>query len=280
MRITDTKKPEKQLDEEIVRLLAAGQALSALEIQQTLESKKRSFSLKGIYLAFEKLQAEGLLKKYKKKVSLDPLGVAEQFMFWQRAYNNQLSKIEYTMNLEDGEEEKLEFFTIQSYMPHVNEVYLSLIKNAKEKKLYEWVPFVWFHLASQDTEQKFLKLVEATNCQFLRIIGADGWLARLLARHWDARGSLWSFSTSPFHKDMEKFFGVVDDFIVETRITPELRAPLANLYKNITGPDDLDISAITQTVTLPSRIKLTIKRNAKEAAALKKKFHYYFALSV
>ncbi|MCB0323919.1 MAG: hypothetical protein KDD69_10110 [Bdellovibrionales bacterium] len=265
--------PEPQLEERIVQLFAVHPSMSALQIQQRLQTPGGTrYTIQAVYQELRKLLRAGVVLKTGERYSIRLGWMVELLDLSQRMYANYFSDPAARELLpEQGRKRTFYFYDMQSLVRFTTHLGLLLYRHSVDRVIFEYAPHLWYHLAHGRSEEQFVHAVKFADCRYYAVVRGDTYLDRSYQQVFgDVQGELF-FGRAPKGKEFgDDNLYVAGDYVVKVKLPPLIRSAISALFETTRSGTALSIGAASEVFHQRGKISLTISHNAKEAERLRR----------
>jgi hypothetical protein len=262
--------------EEAVLGTLAGNAATGVQLLESARSIKKTLTKQALYVVLRHLLAQEVIVKHGTQYSLSNIWLGKMAEFFARAherYGVRREGVDF-LNLQEGDKISYAFKSpheADRFWGHAFDVLSDTTKDA----IYIYNPHEWFILARQESElHLFNKLKDRKRHLWLTVGNKDP--LDVYAKHFfDGTYLQYHMLDNPLFEKRNYYLNIFGDFIIEAFIDPETAQKVGAFYARVEAFDDTVIPNL-QALVSQGRTKLTISRNTKKAAKLKKTLGQYF----
>lgn len=232
-------------------------------------SKKHNVTIQGVYKALRHLIEDEIVVKHAHTVSLNLVWIRNLGIFSEEiASNYEVSGKPIFPEMEEGDRVSFTFKSLIDLDVYWMHIMTDLFKNTK-KPVFLYTPHQCFLDARSKTESGMFQSFEKEHRQTYVIIGHDTELDKKTAK------SLASKYIQTIAQPMKGFkethhITVVDDYIQETILEPELAEKINEFYNTTKVLTDEKRKILANMFLEKRKIKLTVMRNKAKANKIRK----------
>jgi hypothetical protein len=176
----------------------------------------------------------------------------------------------------EGQKIRLRFNDLQHLDRFWIQIIFLLFEVSKSRQMYVWVPHFWFDLIHYEKDLEAQRAMKIAGNRMHMIIGADTYLDRLPMRYWARDVYSWSYARSPFHLQRNRYYDLIDDYIVTVVLDPVTTLRIGELFTKIKCAADMRNAREFEVICRKARAQMIIERSARKAAQLRRKFEQFF----
>lgn len=260
----------------IKALAQSSQGASALlaDIHRT----RPRFTKQALYVILRRLIKDEVVVKHGAQFSLSSVWIGKMAQFFaevQGRYGIQRERVDF-LNLEDGNKISYAFknpLEADRFWGHAFDVLGARL--AQLEPLYIYNPHEWFFFARAESEQALFTALQKRGQQVWLLCGGATELDREVKRYFDGTVLQYHMLTEVLFGARNYYLNIFGDYIIEAHIDPHVAAEVDTFYEATTSLTP-EVPARLTALLAKGKTKLTISRNARKAAKLKKLFAPYF----
>ncbi|MDD5068516.1 MAG: hypothetical protein PHS53_04620 [Candidatus Pacebacteria bacterium] len=277
--------PTQGLGEKIVDALRTGPFKTG-DLIQYLREKKVKGTIQGIYKSLRVLRKQHIVLMQKKEVVLNQSWLRQMGDFAalaEHAYRHPASDSGHFLQMQDGDRITYEFkdpIQVDIFWNHV--LYVLFDALPKVDRWYAYASHCWFLLGRRKDELALRDYMVNKGICYLFTVGNKTPLDRLVAKDFDRVNSKYHMLEKPLFPKRKNSLGlvlnIVGDYVIEAQYDKHITDRIEQFYKTNTIINPEKTSELQAIVSLPSRIKFTITKDAEKAAKLSRMFekNFYF----
>jgi hypothetical protein len=277
--------PTQGLGEKIVEALRQG-PLKTVDLIEHLRKNKVRSTIQGVYKSLRSLRKQQIVLLHKKEAVLNQSWLQQLQKFTllaEYAYRHPVSDSGHFLQMKDGDRITYEFkdpIQVDIFWNHV--LYVLFDALPKTDRWYAYASHCWFLLGRRKDELALQNYMKARKILYLFTVGNKTPLDRVIRKDFDGINSKYHMLEKPLFAKRKNNLGIVlnivGDYIIEAQYDKHITDSIENFYKtNITASPG-KIAELETIVSLHSRIKFSITRDASKAADLSRMFekNFYF----
>lgn len=270
---------KENLKDHIVSLLQYGPK-EATGLIEAMKKTRPGTTKQGVYDALRVLQAQEVVVKSKKTVSLSApwLTKAERFVAQSLKKTVHDSSGSWPIShLADGESMRYSFKTFWQMNHYDNHVAVALLQllppdvpafyyNQREIFIYK----------TKEGEDELVLDFTKDQRQVCILFGNTSEFDKQVMREHDSPLLQYHFLKKPLIANQQQYFGILGDFVTEYRLDLGLVRAIDRFYKTHNEYNASAVRDLQKIMHLPGRHRFKISRNEKRAKMLRKKIEKYF----
>ncbi|MDP1690060.1 MAG: hypothetical protein Q8L52_02560 [bacterium] len=274
---------EKSIETLICTQLQRGSVDTTTLIAQIREQRPKT-TKQGVYAALRQLRRDEIVVMHAKKASLNVRWLKQMdqfFLIAEQYYVEGDFGRDNFLNLKDGERISYFFSTPTETDQFWGHALLILAESAasNDEPVYLYNPHEWFLLARSESEREYISIITRRR-RFLLTAGAKTPLDRAVANEFDGDMSQYHMLDAPLFTKNNYYLNIIGDFFIEVWLDPHIAAHIEEVYREAEKVDEDIKIKLAEIVACKGRSKLTISRNIKRAAKLKKMLGKNFYIPV
>jgi len=266
--------PKQNLEERIVQILARMGQTTASGLSETISNEGRAYSRQGIYKELRKLQETGVVVKHGKFYSLSLIWILNLTDLADSMFESFVGEEVSLDHLPAaGKKVSWQFSRLSKLDNLAIHLMLLLFQNTESKEMFQWLPHPWFELIHHEKELQLEQALKVGGYQVHVIIGGENYLDTLFTSEWPYN---YSHAVGPFERERSHYYCVIDQYILTWILDTETTQRIDTLFETVTGPEDLQVSAIMKAVQSAGNYSIRIENNLKKATSMINQFREYF----
>lgn len=235
--------------------------------------KERKCSLVAVYKELNKLIDLGIVVKSQDRYTVSLPWVLELVRYAESLYDSYLGTNAIDSFLpKAGSKLKWRFNNLIRMDRFWAQLIFTLFETSESRDMYEWVPHLWFPLVDLKRDLHYLRAMKIAKNRIFLIVGGDTFLDHLSTENWDEEIYQVSFAESPFWRERECYYCLIDNFIITVRVTKKVANEIDRFFNSIRSHNELDFQAVYQFFNQTIPADITLENNRKKAKVLKKRF--------
>ena len=271
---------KENLEDLIVKTLAQAGILSASDMLVKISKMKRTFSIQAIYKELRKLQKGGVVLKLKQSYALRLPWIVEFTSLAKTMSESCTSVVSINKILSDSRKHTWHFDNLLKLNDFWSHILLALVKRSKNKILFGWNPYTWFHLAQIEQEEQYMRSLKIAGAKLYLIIGDDSYLNHWAEKFLDKKIVTYSFGKSTFHKDKSFYLNLVDDYILTVKLGEKTNKAIEDLYARTKSWTDIDIPAISNLFGRKIKGSICLEKNPTKGKVIRGRFVRFFGFNM
>jgi hypothetical protein len=263
--------PLNPVQSTILEILASERGLSVADLHAKVLSRKQDISIQSLYRIVGQMLAQQMLVKQKEKLSIHSIWIAHLQQFIDAVRLGQSSS-ETLLPEKDGERREVfgdSLFTIDPLWSHL---YKSVASLYKDPLWYMFSSHPWHVLGMPDTESR---LYDGLSPHGHKLYGNDTFLDRYAFTLNPVPCRVAFTSDPPFPKEGYSLW-ICGDYIVDSVLPEILTKHFAFFFQTVQSVDQFHPELFADIFHMKARCKVTVRKSADEAAALRAKFLLFF----
>lgn len=267
------------IDEHIIAQLGTG-SIKTTELISSIEKARPQTTKQAVYAALRNLKKEEVIISHGMKSSLNIrwLSNIEKYLtLAQQKYHAGSTDKGSFSNLKNGE--RIEYFfnnLTETDAFWWQALYQLVTASSTFEPVYLYNPHQWFLLARRESELDSITSITTKNKQYLLTAAGNTALDKLVASDFDGTQAQYYMSGKHLFKKINYYFNVVDDFLIEVWINPELAQKVENFYTQTQKTTDRSIDELKEIVSIKGKGRLVISRDINKTIKLKKMLSKHF----
>ncbi len=266
--------------QEIIYCLAQKGKQKVTEIQRALEKKGIAVTIQGIYRALRELQKDGAAIRERHTFSLRISWILDLAYLVDEMETTYLHQDYLTQLLPTGAGQRVWYFTDLLKMNDFWSQLLIAMATTHQKAIsLNFVPHRWFELMQRNQESQFKRAFCGLVTHEYSLIGSQSFLDRYvlsLAKKYPNEHVYVSSTLRGLTENKSQYIDILGDFILTITLSRDMSEEIERLFASIKKVEDIRNSDILAVFTKPTKIKITLKKDAKKAAVFYKKFERIF----
>lgn len=269
----------ERLEEAIIEAFSRTPYMTAGNLAAAVAKRGRPFTIQAVYQELRKLQRERIVTKVRDRYMLRIAWVLEMVELTDRLYSA-YSRHGSLLDLlpAEGERVSWKISSVSRLVTFWAQINLALLTVSGERKLFEFLPHIWFHLAAGSDETQFLKSLRLTGVTYYCAVQGDSYLDRAYLKTATAVNAEIRFGLSPFRQPMETYHGVIGDFLVTCKLSQKVRLEIERLYKAVLGPADYPSGTFAELFNCKEPATFLVERGTPRAKKYRKQFAEFFGV--
>lgn len=268
----------KTVEDHILVQLQKG-TLGTTDLLARIQSVRKGTTKQALYQILRKLKKDEVVILRSKMVSLSHIWInkmTEYFTSAQKYYSTSEHSNEDFMKLIDGEKISYTFKN-----PNASDIFWGhafgiLSENTKNEPIYIYDPHEWFMLVRNESEKHlFEEVVKSRKQLFVFIDNKDPFDVQLKSE-FDGKMVQYHAQKIRLFKKENYYVNIFGDFILEAWIDEKVSKDIDNFYKTYSSLTEESKNVLNKIVQQEGRNKISISRNKRKSATLKKKLSKYF----
>ncbi len=277
--------PTSKLGEKIVDTLRGG-PLKTAELITRLQENNVKGTIQGIYKSLRTLRKQHIVLMQKKEAVLNQSWLRQMGDFAalaEHAYRHPTSDSGHFLQMQDGDKITYEFkdpVQVDIFWNHV--LYVLFDALPKADRWYAYASHCWFLLGRRKDELALRDYMINKGIDYLFTVGNKTPLDRLVAKDFDRVNSKYHMLEKPLFPKRKNSLGlvlnIIRDYVIEAQYDRNITDRIEKFYKTNTAMNAEKTAELQAIVSLPSRIKFTITKDADKASKLSRMFekNFYF----
>ena len=258
----------------IVQAIAVRPQMTIRELHTYLhKNQKMDISLAHLYRTVTRMTEHQILIKSHRRLSLNLMWVSYVEFIAARAKRIQQNTGDYPLRIgEKRVHEAQSLFDVEALWNHI---LVSLYRVSQVKQIYKYYSHAWWQLGRNAEEISFYQQLKERGIDCRWIFGDATFLDTLGAKRVREVYDVVTTRTPPFPKEGYNL-NVYGDYIVECILPEKIARHFSFLFGNAKSEKDFDEDLFLDIFSLRASYKITVWRNPKQAAILRKKLSGYF----
>lgn len=264
------------VESHVLKFLGTTPYSSAKEIHHALSNR---YSIQAIYKVLKKLQAESIIVKAQKEYALSYSWIELQKEFLnncESAFETVVDLNAFTKNQTKKQTWRFSnLITLKHFWSHL---VMLLLKNSDSNISLSFNPHAWFYFIQSDHQDKLMKGMQKNNAFMYKIVGSRHPLDLIAKEFWSSKHVSCSFSKEPY-PDEKLYFSVIDNYIINVKISRKGAETLEQLYKTYKKNPNLALPYFLKFFSSNSKGSISLSYNPKIAAKHRRKFDIFFGFN-
>lgn len=273
---------KKTLEDRIIMSLALKGEQTVKLILDSLDDEGLSFTEQGVYRVLRKLQSENIVVKEKKTYSLRIAWILDMVMLTDQMQDTYLHDT-YLSDLlpeEDGEKRTWQFNNIVKMHDFWTQLNVAIAKHSKTGVAMHYSPHLWYEFIQKDHERQFYRLFLNYIKKSYHVVGSKSFLDRYVT---SVLGD--EFRQTTYHlvqpedgieKDEAIYLNVIDDYVLTIKLDKNMVERINTLYENASPETDLSSIDVLNIFINKTKVKMTLRKDARRAKVYRRKFERLF----
>lgn len=262
--------------EEVVLATLARNAATGAQLLEAARRIKKTLTKQALYVVLRRLLAQEVIVKHGTQYSLSNVWLGKMAEFFARAherYGVRREGVDF-LNLQDGDKISYAFKS-----PHEADRFwghaFDVLSDTTKEPIYIYNPHEWFILARQESELHLFNKLKSQKRHLWLTVGNKDPLDVYAKHFFDGTYLQYHMLEKALFEKGNYYLNIFGDFIIEAFIDPDIAQSVDEFYTKTQVFDESVIPAL-QALISQGKTKLTISRNTKKAAKLKKLLGQHF----
>jgi hypothetical protein len=262
----------------IVGIVSEKPDITMAELHAALKKRKVDTSLQHLYRTVARLVEGQLLLKSGKKLSLNLMWLSYLQFFADQAKNSLAERRskESTFPLKEGERRTYEAGTLLEVQTIWNHQLIQLHRMQREEKyLFKYYSHAWWQVGKHALDLEFYRTIKAKGVSCYWLYGHGTFLDTYAMESLKGLADLRSAEKPPFPEEGYNL-NIYGEYIFECVFPEKVANHLGLLFHGVTSLKAFDEDMLADIFAIEAPFKVTVWRNAKQAAALRAKILRHF----
>ncbi len=267
----------KNVREHLVHVVAASPGAEISEILRQVRARIGKVSRQAVHKELRRLLAEQVLTKARRTYALSLPWLWESQERLNSLVEAQMKSEAVAVFLPERRKSRSWRFTsLLRLKIYWSQLVLVCLANSRQKVLFSWNPHAWFYLLLEQHEEQLLRSIRRLNARMFKMVGSSSPLDKIQERFWRGKEFRHAFAPGPFRGEKQRYFSVIDDYIISFAIPAATRNELDLFYAKHKTLSPQSNSELIAVLSRKRPVRLTITHDPLEAAKIKLKFNEYF----
>jgi len=260
----------------VAALVALHPKQTVADLRARLGESGHDVSLQHVYRLVARLMEEGIVVKEGKTLSANLLWISELEHFLDRSKEaaRNAAKKDDGLPLKLNERRTFACETLSDVQALWNHLLVRLYTLSPEKYLFKYYAHAWWQIGPHPLERDFYKKIKEKGLTCFWLYGNDSPVDRAISQEFGDLVEMRVTDAPPFPSEGYNL-NVYGEYVVECNLPPVIMQHFALLFRTVENVDEARKLA-KDTFALKAPYTITVWRNPKQAALLRKKIEFQF----
>lgn len=268
------------IDQLLIHLLASSSGFTAKNLHTLVNQNNRKCSIQGIYTELKKLQAQGIVVKYKKTYSLDLSWSLELLDFADRVYQQQLVNATFEQILPaKGKSNSWTFNAFTKADDFYMQIMVIMFKHCSDRSYASWAYHPWYYYSQVKKVNRVYEIAKQEKRRLHYIIGGNTYLDRLYMDSLDSEVFEYSWAKPDFPTNNNECFMMNSKYFMSMSLDAKSSRAFNQLFNEINKIDLSSMQEMLKVLHAPVKVKIRLEHKPNKCQKLVREYQKFFGVS-